>query len=225
LTALNQAVFNAGQLSANEAFDNLDNRQLRPENQTRTTALAGVNGTAKRLFDRLPPSGKAIYDPQNRPTRHGCSVRLGNNLGNQRCASFYTDGAPDKQPRENSHAGSQPHSAALTFDVQLISLNPSQVHLSAAYSLLLYRLGMLPGFLLPGRYSAFIQSKGQHNGLNWTTISQQAQDDDGQPTGIFQTIQRRSCRFGECLVALVAFISSLGYPLPLVEQLARHFSE
>jgi hypothetical protein len=78
-----------------------------------------------------------------------------------RRASLDADGAPDKQPRENSHAGSQPHSVALIFDVQLI-----------------------------------------------TTISQQAQNDDDQPTGVLQTIQRRSCRFGKCLAALVAFISS-----------------
>jgi len=199
--AMRQPTRDANKPPTDPALHDLDDVQIRPDDQWRTPALARRLRVAKHLQDRRHVCREAIDGEQERLAWQCSRSYLLDHGLDQRCISVPTDRAPEPQARKDAHRGRNPDRPSLRFGVQLIGLDLPEIDLAVTDKLFLNCFGMRSGLGLPIGNRAFIQAEGKHDRRDGTTTTQQRQDDTHQPERMFEAEQRCAAGLGKGLAA------------------------
>jgi hypothetical protein len=207
--ALHDATLYAAHTSLLILFNHLRNEDSRPSAPPRTPQSCCRQALTKDLADGAEVSFQAVRAKQQAQRQsRGASAYWFNQPGNQ--GAIATMGKRSAQPQAGAehHGQGHPDDAALLLDSQFIHLHLAEIAWGGN-PLLMHRLAMQAGTLLPIGDGALVYGKGSDNGLSRAAVRKQGDDLREALIRMGQSLKRRAFGFSEGRAANRAAVAAL----------------
>ena len=168
--AMYQASLDMGQAFATVPFDHLNDVQFRPEDAPGSAPSAAILGS-EQFLHHLGIGSKAIDSDQDRLDDATRSLtHLRHDLQDEMLVPVQRYSAPNEQAGKDAQCSADPGRMSLQLDPHFVGLYLGQLDCLAADVSLLDPFSMVSRSHLPTGHGAFIDTKGEYDSGQWTTV-------------------------------------------------------